>query len=347
MLQQANTESLRKADRTVRELTRFEREVLLTTLRIVEERSEALKNALLTGVEILVSPSLVAQFVQEKRMRDQGVAVRNVDDADVHVGAWIASGVKSLPGAVREFRSLTESISRCMRRLADRRLLLKRVRRVKSSRVFYVLSPVGRLLAERIRAEGDRGMDGFLQEAVNKLWDERISGGQPPYATPEEIIEALWHNMQGLYGGERKLFDRCWNRVTLGRKMKDGGYKLVHARLNGKQAWVYDLYRHEDQKRDLMAALVALRRRNFWRVRTCRIRESLWETCGTKFRSKDLLEKVWDEKRIGKLMHELGFRPHHKRDRMLEEAAGAYFWVYKFFWCYDIRAIPKEEEVVT
>ncbi|MBS7617354.1 hypothetical protein KEJ25_01905 [Candidatus Bathyarchaeota archaeon] len=288
----------------IRNLTGLEREILLAMLNLEEERSEMLKGTALSGMEIMVAPSTVAEAILENRMRADGVKVR---DAGIQMGIYVATGFMEFPSAVREFRSLTESVRQCMERLRGRRLLLKMTPESRKGGYLatYVLSPMGRLLAERVKAETDQEMDKFLWEAVNRLWRERVSGSKPPYATPEEILETLWHIMQGLYGNDRELFNKYWNRVTVGRNMRRGGYELVRRRLNGKLVWVYDLYGLEDQKRDLAAALAALKNRSFRRVGVRRIVKALWDTCGAKFKSRDVLEKVWDGKRVGMLMERL------------------------------------------
>jgi len=178
---------------------------------------------------------------------------------------------------------------------------------VKSKVPYWELTDRGRILARRIRFETEELIrDAYFEEALRRLWREKVAAGLPPAATAGEVLEALWSVVRDLYEGSRELFEGAWSRKRIGAEMRRRGYELVRMRLDGNVMWAFMLYRVEERLEDLKKALELLRQRGITTPNTGQIREALWETCREKLQTREAFEKVWTAENIGRLMRRLG-----------------------------------------
>jgi len=327
-----------------RRLTELQRRILLTMLEHEEKEEEKLGFEKGVNVEF-VTKSVAVALEQERNPGPTGCA-------EEVFGEYVARGCMELEVLVRNFRGLFEAVRRCMRMMEERDLLLRVIVTPKERfpLIIYKLSPRGRLLAKMLRFEKsgkvkvDASADELIEKAVKVLREEKAKNGQPPYATATEILEKLWQLSPELYENERRIFDKYWNKKKLGEKLKEK-CELVEKTLNGKRIRVYELYSRKEKSADLQAALVSIRRENFWRATTEDIKDALWKVCGAKFASKEVFEKVWNERLIGRLMRERKLPRRRKYVKTWHELAdGTIIPVSYNIWLYDIRTVPKDEE---
>ncbi|MEM4521043.1 MAG: tyrosine-type recombinase/integrase, partial [Candidatus Bathyarchaeia archaeon] len=187
---------------------------------------------------------------------------------------------------------------------------------------YWELTDRGRIIARRIRFEVKREDEveglirgAYFEEALRRLWREKVAAGLPPAATAGEVLEALWSVVRDLYEGSRELFEGAWSRKRIGVEMRRRGYRQVQIRLNGEVTWVYMLYGVEERLHDLGRALELLRQRGITTPNTGQIREALWETCREKLQTREAFEKVWTAENIGRLMRRLGAKRIRARPR--------------------------------
>jgi len=328
-----------------RKLTELQCRLLLYML----EHEESVQEEEL-GFEKAMSVEYATELImKEDARKDNPYAPDSVNEI---YGNYLAQGAVELDTVATRYKNLHNSIRRCMKGMEGLDLLLRVVIPLKGRPplILYRPSPKGRLLAKTLRFENsgkakvDAMADELIEKAVEALREEKARAGQPPYATATEILEKLWQLSPELYENERRIFDKYWNKTKLGEKMKEK-YELVKKTLNGKRIRVYELYSRKEKSADLQAALVAIRRKNFWRATTEEIKGALWKICGAKFASKEVFEKVWNERLIGRLMKERGFPRRQKYVKIWEELEdGTPVLVTYNIWLYDIRTVPKDEE---
>jgi hypothetical protein len=204
---------------------------------------------------------------------------------------------------------------RAVCRLLERRFILKRTI-VLGARKFtgFRLSVLGRKVAKRLRFETRldelRKVEGeHLDSAVREVRKEFLRLGQPPLATPEQILEALWNATSEWYERDRKTFEEYWTKRKLGAEMKRKGYRLIRRRQNGKNAWAYGLVKEEQNLQELKAALLYLHRLGFSNVEVPHIQTAIWLLWKDVYASPEVVKSFWNGKTTGNLMRKLGFKP--------------------------------------
>ena len=215
---------------------------------------------------------------------------------------------------------------RALKALCEKHLLIDHILIFRNrTKRMYELTDRGRALAKRLRfhdkierLEREGKLEGELKrqlEAALKALKKRLAEkAKPPFATPEEVLEALWENSKEWYEGERSLFDEFWSKKKLGKIMKSLGFELVREILNGKRAWIYILRDPEEDAFDMTVALAYLRKaQNLSNVDYWCILAALWLTTGQKkYSSKEALLAYWTRKRVGRLLKSMGFKSHRK-----------------------------------
>ena len=233
-------------------------------------------------------------------------------------------------GSAKEFAvkygALERDVRRAVGALCAKRLLLDHiiVFRGKPKRM-YELTDRGRALAKRLRfhdkvgrLEREGELEGELKrqlEAALKAIKKRLAKeAKPPFATPKEVLEALWENSKEWYEGERSIFDEFWSEKKLGKVMKSLGIELTRERVEGKQVRFYVLRDPEEDVFDMTVALAYLRKaQNLSNVDYWCILAALWLTTGQKkYPSKEALLAYWTRERVGRLLKSMGFKSHRK-----------------------------------
>lgn len=314
-------------------LTELQKKVLVATLRIEEDAKQDVN----TPIYDIMSSATPKEVASVLGLLDQPAAYAQRSPSHVE---YVAKWVDTIIARVRH----------CMARLKRKGLLQYtyitpcRVMRggfmLACKHRCYRLTDEGKKIARRMRFETERKAEFEAVKSEHlKSAVEELKGKS--YATPDEILEAVWRREKDLFDEDRGLFSRYWNRTTLGREMKKMGYRLCQVRCNGKRIWTYELYSKEERIRDLKRALSLVRKR-YWRATTEDIRKALWHICGSKLVSREVFEKVWNEKQIGEYMQkELKFKRFLKRSNESIKGEPDYiFWHY-----YDIRDVPPGEDV--
>lgn len=197
-----------------------------------------------------------------------------------------------------------KSVLRCLQRL-DGFVEVCRLRR--RERVWVRLTDRGRALAIQYAAPEQQ-----LDAAVAHLRKVCAERGQPPFATAEELLEAVWNCSVH----DRRLFEKVWNKRKLCAEMRKRGYRVFLKKVDGKRVRFYVLVPGQADVEDIVAAIARLKNAGLEKASVDDILAALWETAGHKFPDKTALALYWTEKRVGKTMRALGVeqkRDKHKR----------------------------------
>lgn len=303
-------------------LTKTQRRVLLAALEFEEEmrRDPRLFNL----VRGRFTAKMIAWRLMTKDAREDGV---ETDSAEEWLAQMVASGAETVEGAYRKLRKRVEKVKRCLRQMAERRLVLQEVLRGKRGPVAaYTLSPIGRSLAKAIRYEemGEEERRRLLGEALRRL---REKG---PHATLDEVYAELKRVSLDLYGVDERTVEKHWSTRTLGKELRKMGCRLARKRDGGDAKWVCDLQPSPPDAEDLKRALESL---GAPILTMTSIREALWDTCGHRFSTREAFEREWSERKIGKLLRKLGAERRQKWLRGQNTRT----------WIYDIRKIFPEK----
>lgn len=305
-------------------LTKTQRWILLAALEFEEEmrRDPRLFNL----VRGRFTAKMIAWRLMTKGAREDGV---ETDSAEEWLAQMVASGAETVEGAYRKLRKRVEKVKRCLRQMAERRLVLPEALMGKRGPVTaYTLSPIGRSIARAIRYEemGEEEGRRLLGEALRRL---REKG---PHATLDEVYAELQRVSLDLYGVDERTVEKRWSRRTLGKELREMGCRLIRTRGGGGAKWVYDLQPRGNppDAEDLKRALESL---NAPTLTMTSIREALWNTCGHRFSTREAFEREWSERKIGKLLRQLGAERRQKWLRGQNTR----------IWIYDISKIFPEK----
>jgi len=295
-------------------------------MKLAPLQAEVLKSALLLEEEYRDEP-VVKGWVPSTALLNnfaEGLLVRAKADA-------------IMPGTfAHEYLNKKRAVSKCLESLCRRGLIMVRVTNL-AERVWVRLTDEGRKVAERLlsgederlmktwtfrkkveklKQEGrlEEELKGQLDKALKSLKNDLSSKGKPFFATPSEVLDALWSCNGQWYEGERSIFDQFWNARKLGRMMTTLGYRLTTRKeVEGKRTWAYDL-RQSDDIFDMTAALAYLRKAmhlshvDYWCVLA-----ALWLTTGKqKYPGKEALMAYWSRKRVGRVIKSMGFETGRK-----------------------------------
>jgi hypothetical protein len=334
---------MRRTSRKAR-LGKLEKKILLYLLE--KERRNKRRRAALTP-EVMRTAKPGAELVFLEFIKTPQLCSEVLDDFEEELKFYLVKGRTPVRKGVWTYKQREHNIHRSLMRLLEASLLsLRFVTFRGKDRPGYWLTDRGRgvaealLMGEKLKEiekkieELTRDGRNVARDALLALKEQRAKEGVLPFATQEQVREALWQVSTDVFES-RELFDRFWTKRRLGRELKSAGCMSFTKRLDAKVVRVYDLtgatgFSPGEMLKKALAYIRTVER--LAHAESGHIQEALWELYGKYYQNQEQFNRFWTKKRIGALMHKLGFKQMRRYDSYHKT----------LYWTYEIRSVPPD-----